>query len=453
MKYRRVVSIALCLAAFAAGASSQVPAHDTPTRPPAASTRLGVRSDSLRLDALQDTAVMRDPRGRELALLIEQSRLRQRNLTAERRPTLTVEGQAQYQSDVAQIPITLPGGISVPNPPHDTYDAHLAAGQKLYDPSIGPRRAVEDAQLAESGARLRAELYPLRQNVNDAFFAALQAQSQISELELAITDLEAQHRVAAARVREGTALPSEEKALRAETLRRRQSLAEAWASLRAALAILSDLTGKSYDSTTLLAATDLTARVAAARDSLSMLRSRPEYEQFARSRALLEQQEKARKAQDLPRVSAFGRAGYGRPGLNPLSTGFDSYWLTGVQLQWSPWTWGTGSRDRQILALQRQIISAEEQQFTDNLRRGTEQDLATIDRLATSVRDDDEIVALRESILAETRARFNEGVVTSADYVDRQTDVLSARTARALHRVELAQARARFLNTLGIEAR
>jgi len=68
-------------------------------------------------------------------------------------------------------------------------------------------------------------------------------------------------------------------------------------------------------------------------------------------------------------------------------------------------------------------------------------------------REDDEIVALREQILTETRARFEEGVVTSAEYVDRQTDVLSARTTRALHRVELARARAHFLNTLGIEVR
>ena len=312
---------------------------------------------------------------------------------------------------------------------------------------------MEDAQLAEAQARLRAELYPLRQNVSDAFFAALQAQSQIAELEHTITDLEAQLRVAAARVREGAALRSEEMTLRAEILRRRQSVAEAAAGRRAAFATLADLTGQSYDSATLLGATDLAGTVARARDSLAVLRSRPEYEQFARSRALLEQQERARKSQDLPKVSAFGRAGYGRPGLNPLSTRFDSYWLTGIQLQWSPWTWGRDKRDRQILALQRQIVSAEEDQFTESLRRGVEQDIATIDRLEGSVQDDDEIVALRENILAETRARFNEGVVTSAEYVDRQTDVLSARTARALHRVQLAQARARFLNTLGIQVR
>ena len=423
-------------------AQSQVPGSDS-------SQRLG--RDSVPLGALQDSAILRDPRGRELALLTAQSRLRQQNLTAEKRPTLTLEGQAQYQSDVARIPITLPGGVKVPTPPHDTYDAHLAAGQRLYDPSIGPRRALEDAQLAESQARLSAALYPVRQTVSDVYFAALRAQSQLAELETGITDLEAQLRVARARVREGTALASEEKTIRAELLKRRQSVAELSATRRASLAVLADLTGQPLDSLTILRAPDLAAEVAQARGSLAEVRRRPEYEQFARARAALEQQEKARGAQDHPRLSAFGRAGYGRPALNPLSDKFDSYWLAGLQVQWAPWTWGTSRREKDLLALQRQIISAEEQQFTDNVRRSTEQDLATIDRLAVTLAQDDEIIALREDIATETRARFNEGVVTSAEYVDRQTDVLSARIARALHRAELAQARARFLNTLGIE--
>jgi phage terminase Nu1 subunit (DNA packaging protein) len=41
--------------------------------------------------------------------------------------------------------------------------------------------------------------------------------------------------------------------------------------------------------------------------------------------------------------------------------------------------------------------------------------------------------------------------VTAAEYVDRQTDVLEARIARARHRVERAQAQARFLTTIGLE--
>jgi outer membrane protein TolC len=66
---------------------------------------------------------------------------------------------------------------------------------------------------------------------------------------------------------------------------------------------------------------------------------------------------------------------------------------------------------------------------------------------------DEAIIALRERVAAETRIRFREGVVTGAEYVDRETDVLSARIARAGHRADLAQSRARVLTTMGIEVR
>jgi outer membrane protein TolC len=46
---------------------------------------------------------------------------------------------------------------------------------------------------------------------------------------------------------------------------------------------------------------------------------------------------------------------------------------------------------------------------------------------------------------------MQEGVLTAADYVSRQSELLQARFARASHEVELAQARARLLVTLGRE--
>jgi outer membrane protein TolC len=409
--------------------------------------------DTVQLGALHASAVQRDPRGRELEQLATQSRLRQRNLDAEQRPSLAVESQAQYQSDVARIPIALPGGATPPVPPHDTYDAKLVAQQRLYDPTLASRRAVEDAQVAEAQSRLRATLFGVRQNVNDLYFASLRAQSQLAELATTITDLEAQLHVAEVRVREGSALPSEELAIRAELLRRRQTGAELAASRRASVDVLADLTGRQLDTLAVFGMPELGVEVARVRSMLVALRARPEYEQFARARDLLQRQDDARAARDRPTVSAYGRVGYGRPGLNPLSDKFDGYWLAGVQLQWTPWNWGTTDRDREVLALQRQIVSADEQQFTESLRRGIAQDLATIDRLDGVVSSDDEIVTLRERIATETRVRFGEGVVTSAEYVDKQTDVLSARISRALHRVELAEARARFLTTLGVEVR
>lgn len=408
------------------------------------------RPDTLRLAALQRSAVQRDPRIAQRDLLALQSRLRIESIRADRNPLLTIEGVAQYQSDVTRLAIAAPG-VAIPAPPHDTYDARLVAQQRIIDPTRAPRLAVEEAQLASSRASLETTLYSNRQSVNDAFFTVLRSQTQIAELETSITDLEAQAAVAAARVREGAALPSDELTIRAELLRRRQIAAEWRATQVAALAVLEDLTATRYDSTTSLGEPDLGAAVARTRAAIDSLRARPEFAQFRAARTVLERQETARAAADKPRVSLFGRAGYGRPGLNPLNTSFDSYWLAGIQAQWSPWTWGTSARDREALRIQQRLIEADEIAFAAGIRRAVEQDLASIDRLTSALAADEEIIGLRERVLVETRARYREGVVNSAEYIDRQTDVLSARVSRALHRVELAQARARFLTTLGVE--
>ncbi len=201
----------------------------------------------------------------------------------------------------------------------------------------------------------------------------------------------------------------------------------------------------------MLALPELGAEVARARTTLEELRARPEYEQFARSRDRLRQQEAVVSATTQPRVSAFGRAGYGRPGLNLLGNTFETYWLAGVQVQWAPWTWGRTRRERQALDVQREIVSTDEAAFTTAVHRAVQQDLAAMDRLDTTLVIDDEIVMLRERVERETGLRFEEGVVTAAEYVDRNTDVLQARLARAAHRVEQAQARTRFLTTLGLE--
>lgn len=409
--------------------------------------------DSLRLAILQAEAVQHDPRGAQIDLLASQTKLQLATIGANWLPAVSLSAQAQYLSDVPQVPLGATGGVDLPAPPHDNYDAQLGIRQQLFDPTMGARRNVTRAQLAESQARVRSTLFTLRDRVNESFFTALLMQAQRDELEAGITGLEAQLGVARDRVRLGAALPSASAVLEAEVLRRRQSLAEVSDRRAAALAVLGDLTGQVVPDSAALALPDLGASVARARPELDTLRGRPEYDQFARSRDLLGRQAASLSAEDRPQVSAFGRTGYGRPGLNPLATEFEDYWLAGVKVEWRPWNRGTTRRHREELAIQQQIVTTEEDAFTESLRRGVVTSLAEIDRLEHTRAADEEIVGLREHILGETRARFGEGVITSAEFVDRETEALTARLARATHSVQLSQARAQLLTLVGLEVR
>ena len=420
--------------------------------PTIAAQQAPAATDSLGLATLHRQAVARDPRQRQFALLAEQTDLRLKNLSAERLPSFSAEAVAQYQSDVFSAE-GLPPGITFPSPSHDTYDSRLAVEQPIYDPTISPRKTVERARLAESEARVHSALFGLREEVNDAFFTAALLAERHNIIEATIQELEKRLEESRARVREGAALPSDTATILATLLERRQDQSETSSDRRAALSRLSALTHQSIQENQQLVLPDLSTESATARQNLASLRNRPEYQEFVRARERLTGEEGVVASDQKPTVSAFGRLGYGRPGINPVNDAFDSYYVLGVEVKWSPFDWGSTGRERQALALQRDIVAAEEEAFTSRLTRGTQDDLAAMDRLDSTLVLDDQIVALRERVERETGLRFREGEVTASEYLDRNTDVLEARLARATHQVEQVQARARFLTTLGLEIR
>ena len=140
----------------------------------------------------------------------------------ERLPSISALGQSQYQSDVPHAPFNGPDGQPVFAAPKFTYDASLRVDQRLFDAAIQPRLELSARQLAESQARVRTALFALRQEVNDAFFAAALLQEQLGALTATLDDLAARLRETETRVREGAALPGDAAAIEATLLQQRQ---------------------------------------------------------------------------------------------------------------------------------------------------------------------------------------------------------------------------------------
>jgi outer membrane protein TolC len=416
-------------------------------QPPPAAER------SLTLAALHEAAMRADPRSASLELEAARTALRVQSLDMERRPALRTDWLGQYQSDVPTPPPIVPGGQPLWLPPHQTYEVALRVDQPLLDPTIGARQTVEQAALDEAQARVRTALFPLRQDVNEAFFAALLLQERLTTLRETMSRLEALRDEALVRVEARTALPSEAASIEAVLLERGRDETAMAAERRAALIRLGQLTGRPLSEADSLAVPDLQDAARQARERRGTLRARPEYAQFDRTRERIDSQRAAVSAGERPRLSAFGRVGYGKPGPNFIEDQFDAYWSAGLQMQWNPWRWGTPDRERESLALQQQILGADEAAFRDGLERAVVADLADLEWLETTGATDDRIVALREAVDRETRLRYDERVATIAQYLDQNTDLLDAQLIRATHQVELGRVRAQLLTRLGLEVR
>ncbi len=417
-------------------------AQSTPTQP----------QDTLTLPEVHGAARRSDPRNRQRELLRAATDLRQAVIGADRLPRLSINGSASHQSDVTRPALGVPG-ISIPELPKDRWQTTLDVQQSLYDGGeVSRRRAVEEARYAESEASLEVALYELRSEVNSAFYSAFLLDRRAREFEALVIDLEARLAAVRARVDAGAALGRDAAEIEAELVRAQLRRDESRAARRAALAILSDLTGVFVDTAAVLVLPDTQPELDQPTDpaALGALRRRPEFEQLRRSRLRLDREVEATSAENRPRLFAFGQAGVGLPGLDQFRRSSDAFWQAGVKLEWRPWTWRSAGRRAAALRMEQEVLETEEAALGRRLARAVAVDLEDIGRLKAALVDDERIVALRIEVERQARAQYDEGAITTPDYVETRTDVLEARLELERHRVELAQARSRYLTTLGI---
>ncbi len=417
--------------------------------------RAAAAQDTLSVDRLQEAALRSDPRSEQRALLRAATDLRLAVIAADKLPQLTFNGQASHQSDVTRPTFGVPA-ISVPDFPKDRWQTTLDVEQRLYDGGeVARRRELEEARHAESQSALDVSLYELRSDVNSAFYSAFLFQKRSAEYDALVEDLDARLAAVRARVDAGTALGRDAAEIEAERVRAGLQRDEARASRRASLAILSDLVGETIDTSAVLALPAAEPERAQAADiaASAALRRRPEFDQFRRSRERLEREVAYTSVENRPRILAFGQAGVGLPGLDGFRTSSDAFWQAGIKVQWRPWTWRSAGRTAAAYRLQQDVVASEEKALGRRLARAVVTDREDIGRLKAALADDERIVELRIEVERQARAQYDEGTITTPDYVEARTDVLEARLILERHRVELAQARSRYLTTLGITPR
>jgi outer membrane protein TolC len=408
--------------------------------------------DTLRVDQLQDAALQSDPRAGQRALLRRATDLRLAVIGSDRLPQVTLNGQATHQSDVTRPTFGVPG-ITVPDFPKDRWQSTLDVEQRLYDGGeVAARQDLEEARHAERDAALTVSLYQLRSEVNSAFYSAFLLEKRSAEYDALVTDLDARLAAVRARVEAGTALTRDAAQIEAERVRASLQREEANASRRASLAILADLVGRPVDTTAVLVlpADEPERGLPTGLDTVAALRRRPEFQQFLRSRARLGREVAYASIENRPRVVAFGQAGVGLPGLDQFRTSSDAFWQAGIKVVWRPWTWRSAARTADADRLDQEVIATEEQALGRRLARAVATNLEDIGRLRAALAEDERIVALRAEVERQARAQYDEGAITTPDYVEARTDVLEARLTLERHRVELAQARSTYLTTLGV---
>ncbi len=361
-------------------------------------------------------------------------------------PQVTFSAKASWQSDVTKFsldkeklaqsqfgsmidPDELAGMI--PTISKDQYGASIDVSQTIWDGGAVKARKDAAASQAEADARsVDASLYGLRARVNELFFGIILMQSNIEQCELMLSNLETNYKKVESYIENGVAGQADLDAIRIQQLKTRQEALNLDNTKRAYIRMLGQLTGLDLGEDAALTKPEPII-------SETSQIQRPELAMYEAQLKALESQNRQITAGLTPKFGLYVSGGYGRPGLNMLDNEFRPYLTAGVRMTWSIGNFYTKRNDLRLIETRKTGIETQRQTFLLNTSMDISGKDSEIRALQEQLEYDDEIIALRQSVLRANEARMAEGTISGSDLVGFMNDELLARQEKAAREVRM----------------
>lgn len=309
--------------------------------------------------------------------------------------------------------------------------ASLTVKQTIYDGGkIALKRQMAEVESDVQSRQIDVTMYDVNDRVEQIYFSILLLDEQLRQNSTLQDDLNASMKTVESMMTGGIANKSDHDVLRVEQLKATQQRDQLAASRTAYLRMLSAFIGSHIGETAVFERPANIYNVS--RDASH----RPEMMLFASQEKMLDVQRKKLDADLRPTVGFMGMGAYHTKVSDLINNGI---LLGGVSLSWNIGALYTRKNDIRKLDEQRQKISAQRETFLFNNNLQQNQTDGAIDALRRQLANDDEIVALRESIRLASNKKVEMGTMSVNDLVRDINAVSMARATKAQHEVQLLQ--------------
>lgn len=405
---------------------------------------MGQPSTSITLNDCYENAISNYPNLKQSELNNAIFELNNKNASKNYYPSLNLNGQASWQSDVTKITIPPQVGFQAPEISKDWYKINLDVQQMIFDGGVtSGQKALNETELNISNQQLQIELYQLKEKVNHLFFNILFLQKNIEVLELMIKSIDASIIDANSALNNGVILSSEVDKLKVEKIQIKQQVIEKKSDLEAVISAINEITKLEITSPENLEIPEVVI------DSYSFINNRPEYLMLSKQQDKLMAAKSLTNSKRLPKLAAFGQAGYGRPGYDMLDDNFVDYYMIGARLNWNIWDWNKVKNEKHIFDIQNEIIDSQKASMNQNLRADLYKRINDISKFKNLLETDNEIVVLQNNVVTTTLSQFNNGTVTSTTYLIELNKLAKSKLNQEAHKLQLVFARFQYLTAIG----
>ncbi|MRR19685.1 hypothetical protein EG827_05780 [bacterium] len=423
---RRIIAVAVLLSAVSASWSQK----------------------SVTLWQCYDSAAAVTPLSGEAALYSEVSALRDKNLASAWLPALDINGSFVYNSDILDIAeiygqLPVPPGV-IPTIPHEQYRATFDVSQVIWDGGVTrSARAVEQVVNELNLAQNEADVYRLREQVNNYYFSVLLVSSQIEVTGVLISDLDGRINEASSGVTNGVVTPVTLDVLKAEKIKAGQQLTELSRRRQSLVSALEQITGMTGLQDAVFHLPDITITGEETIDNPDMQLFEVRSRQLELSKDLL-------KSQRMPKAFGFAQAAYGNPpGSNFFSETADFYYSVGAGFKWNIFDWNKNSNDRKSLSIQQQLIDIRRSATEESLQRLLTIKMTEITALREAAEMDEELINIRKKIAGVAASQLENGTITASQYLTELNNEKQAVINAAIRQISISRAEVDYIYITG----
>jgi outer membrane protein TolC len=396
---------------------------------------LSINAQGLAVETCQEKAKTNYPLVKQYGLIEQTAKYNIDNANKGYLPQLTLSAKATYQSEVTSIPAVLGQklGISLPSLAKDQYQAVLEATQVIWDGGvISTQNKITKAGAEVEKQKLEVDLYTLNDRVNQLFFGILLLDEQLKQTEILKNDLKTSYDRVAAYKTNGVAVQADLDAIKVEQLNTDQRTSDIQNTIKTYCLMLSALTKLDINEKTELKKPEI---------DWSTLKNvdvhRPEIGLFDAQGKLYDNQKNLILSANRPKVGAFVQGGYGQPGLNMFTIGFSPFYIGGVRFSWNISNLYSQKANLIKLDLSKKAVDIQKETFLFNNDLVTKQQQNEIEKLQSTVTNDNEIIRLRQNIKSATNARLDNGTASVSDLVRDLNAENQAKQLKSLHEIQL----------------
>ncbi len=379
------------------------------------------------------------------------------NVAREWMPKVTLSAQGSYQTDAANMGdvwniMGLTSMLEAMNKDMpDMYMRKLQGKvqidiqQIIWDggQSLSEKRlAIADMQSQK--ARLDVDFHQLDNRVLAVYFGTLLLDEQLRGLDYTDSLLKANYSRAKTLYENNMVLRSDVEAVEVEMLSLEQKRLQLLYQSNAYRKMLSLLIGKTITTEKLLLPAEIVINLKA--------QKAPQWRLFDTQKEYIEMQKKSILSFSMPHISAFAQWWYGYPTLNMFEAMQSSKWglsgIVGLRLQWNIDAYYTQKNKLKQLDIAKHEIDIQEDVFRYNQEINTIEENNNIIRLRETLENDNKIINLRKNIRQAAEIKYENGIITISELLQRISEESVAKSAKVLHKIEYIKVQYELQNQL-----